>query len=239
MIDPMHDRSPDVNRFRHSRASRAHRLSYSSLAIWMVPLLLLIAMLIFSFGESQPTIRESLHITSLQPGLEFARVADSDGPLPAAGEESVRAPSAAIRDQVLQRLRRFRADYKQAAPSIRVAANAANPRQAQLASTITGLLATASLNQQLGAQDVARTWEGVETALIIRGSGQDRQMVYRLLQALSPLLSGGVVLAFEGGQNTGRVDVIIRGEPRFTANGVAVFPDSRPLARPVPADAER
>jgi len=239
MIDPMHDPSRDVNKLQKGTAVRARTLTYSGLAIYLLPLLLLVAILIYSFGDREEAVEQSLNIKVLRPGLEFAMVARGDSPATAVVTESIHAPSPEIRDQVQQRLRRFRADYKQAAPSIRVTAIPGDSHQEQLAETITDLLAGASLDQENRSEDDESTPAGVDGAIMIRASSQDRQMVHRLLQALSPLLSGGVLLAFEGDQSTGRVAILIRGRPGFTAEGVAVFPATYPASMAVPADTDR
>ncbi len=238
MIDPMRDRSRELNTLYQGFRARGCSASYSGLAIYLVPLLLLVAWLIYSFGEREQAVEESLNITVLQPGLEFARLTGGDSPTPDPVAESIRAPSPEIRDQVQQRLRRFRADYKQAAPSIRVAVIPGDSYQKQLAGTITDLLAGASLDQEYRNADAEPASADVDGAIMIRASSQDRQMVYRLLQALSPLLSGGVFLAFEGSHSSGRVNIFIRGTPVFTTGGVAIFPAVYPPAMAVPADSD-
>lgn len=236
MIDPMHEQSTAVNRLRNGTGVAERPLSYSRLAIYLLPLLLLVVMLIYGLGEREQAVEVSLNITVLEPGLEFALVGGGDSLAGDAGVESIRAPSAAIRAQVMQRLSRFHADYKQVAPSIRVTAIPGDSHQRQLADTISDLLAFVSLNQERSSPDVEPARGRIDSAIMISASSQDRQMVYRLLQALSPLISGGVGLAFENSLSTGRVNLLIRGRPNFTAEGVAVFPAVYPASTTVPGN---
>ncbi|MBV1786651.1 hypothetical protein KQ940_01125 [Marinobacterium sp. D7] len=59
--------------------------------------------------------------------------------------------------------------------------------------------------------------------LVLRGARDDAEIIQHLLAALSPYLSGDILVQFDDSRRIDQLELYLLGEPRFTAQGVALF----------------
>lgn len=146
-------------------------------------------------------------------------VADTGEPL----SDSFVVISPANRERVLQNLGRFRADYKQLAPFLRVSASPGMPSRSRLADRLGSALAHYGLGRTV--PEVASPPLALEpgASLVLICNESHMEIAHRLLQALSPYFRGEVLIQFDESLRVDTMQLLIGGRPRFTAEGTAVF----------------
>lgn len=200
---------------------RINRLGYRSMSryAWMAPVLVLLTLgVIYLFGNDSPDRIQTREATE-----NFERVRLD----PPAESEALQGPVAlsdARRQNVLQRLSAFRADYRVVSPTVTVAALEASSASRELAQRIGGLLAQHNLGRYAAEPVVIEhIGDGGNDGLIIAVKREDRTLARTLATALSPMLSGTIRIQFDDTRRSGHLLVGVAARPRFTAEGMAVF----------------
>ncbi len=157
-----------------------------------------------------------------RPGATLLAV-NADENVTIAGSGFV-APAPARRDQVLQRLSQFRADYKQLAPAMTVRYPPDSPGSAKLADELNQALSQYGLDRGAATAEPlpepgAENWS---TPIVVHTAQGDEETVRRLLEALAPYFSAQVLLVFDD-TRISELTLRIRTAPEFTKDGLAVF----------------
>lgn len=202
-----------------------HHLARDS-RLWLL-LALLVSLLLLMFlvrgwnGGPEPV----LEVVASGSGWQRARLV-GEGGVPANGaplSEHFLAISSANRERVLENLSRFRADYKQLAPFLRVSASPTLESRSLLADQLGRVLARYGLGGTApeAVSPPLATEPGASLVMICN----ERHLViaHRFLQALSPYLRGEVLIQFDDGRNVDHMQLFIKGNPRFAPGGTAVF----------------
>ncbi|GGB91292.1 hypothetical protein GCM10011352_16670 [Marinobacterium zhoushanense] len=125
------------------------------------------------------------------------------------------------RARVLQNLAEFRATYQQLAPFLEIKAVPGEARE-KLAQRLGQALGHYGLGRAV-KDDADSFPDRRRAALVLRGARDDAEIIKRLLAALSPYLSGDVLVQFNDDQRIDRLQLYLLGDPGFTKEGVAVF----------------
>ncbi len=169
--------------------------SAAPLAWGLIPLLLLIGILIFFFGD---TGNDRSNVVSLEqtPGGERVWLGETDVPDQEWSDAFI-PPSAAVRSALLRALASFRGERPQQGIRLEVSAVDDNEAGRQVARQIGAALGQYSL----GRTRAAPTEHSVHITQL-RASPHDRGMVHHLLSALSPYLKGEVWIQYDDNAET-------------------------------------
>lgn len=197
------------------------RQNVKHLAWGLLPLAVLVVGLIVIFGVpedrrlSSPTITERgesyMH-------LQLGQAVKADG----MELSSQFTPlSSDRRDQLLNSLSRFRAQYKQSAPQLRVWAPPGSENAQRVARQLGTSLA------QLGLGKTVRRAPGPvpdsDAPMVLMGTEKDQNIIRQLLTALSFHLAGDMEVRFDDTVSLDNLILYLPGEPRFTPEGIAYF----------------
>jgi hypothetical protein len=169
--------------------------SAAPLAWGLIPLLLLIGILIFFFGD---TDSDRINVVSLEqtPSGERVWLGETDVP-DREWSDAFIPPSEAVRSALLRALAGFRGERPQQGIRLEVSAVDDNEAGRQVARQI-----GAALGQyNLGRNRAASAEHSVHITQL-RVSPHDRGMVYHLLSALSPYLKGEVWIQYDDNAET-------------------------------------
>ncbi|PLW82266.1 hypothetical protein CWI75_10845 [Kineobactrum sediminis] len=194
--------------------------SASRLAWALIPLALVVGALILlrqpaNDATAQVTVVETwpdAEMLSVNPTREQAN--STQGFVP---------PTAERRDQVLQRLSQFRADYKQLAPSMSVSFRPGSSERGQLAETIAQALSQYGLGSKASGVVPDTTVKNRSAPIVMRAARAHRETVHRLLEALAPYFSAQVLLVFDDDTRIDALTFHISGTPAFNEDGLAIF----------------
>lgn len=132
-------------------------------------------------------------------------------------------PAAERRNQALQRLGQFRADYKQLAPSMKVSFKPGSSERAQLAATIERALSQYGLGYRSAEEVSDVAVQNRQASVMVRAPRSHRETVHRLLEALAPLFSARVLLIFDDDIRIDALTLHIEETPMFSEDGLAIF----------------
>ena len=203
-------------RFIHRGTRSASRLAWG-----LIPLAIIIGVLLLL---RPPASDPGATATQLEtrPGATLLAV-NSAGNAAAVAPGFV-PPAPARRDQVLQRLSQFRADYKQLAPAMTVDYPPDSPDSAKLADELTRALSQYGLDR--GAATAGPTPDNGggnwSAPMVVHTAKGNEETVRRLLEALAPYFSAQVLLVFDD-TRINELTLSIRATPAFTEDGLAVF----------------
>lgn len=200
--------------------SRAGRFGLWGLLV-IVPVTALYLVLVV--GERAPVAGEYPNLTVLETGdrINRVRLVGEEGLSEQITEEQYVPVSSTVRDQVIQALSVFRASYKQLQPTITVEANPDYPMTQRVAETLVQMLGYYDLGHRGEQQE---SGPAGEDALVLRCSPTDIPVAYAFLSAIAPYVRGTVQVIQDPGHSPGRMRLALMGDPRFTQEGVAVFP---------------
>lgn len=199
----------------------ASRQNVKHLAWGLLPLAALVVGLIVIFGVPDERRLPAPAITERGEGhmrLQLGQAAKADG----RELSSQFIPlSSDRRDQLLNRLSKFRAQYKQSAPQLRVWAPPASKNAQRVAGQLGSSLA------QLGLGKTLRQAPGPvpdsDAPMLLIGTEKDQNIIRQLLTALSFHLAGDMEVRFDDTVSLDNLILYLPGEPRFTPEGVAYF----------------
>jgi len=192
--------------------------------VWfLIPLLLVVLGVAYWFSGSDPEERgdvASVTVLSESDDAQWLRLPT----VVAAGEVGSRyvEPADALRAGVLQNLAQFRVNYQQLAPYLKVKAAPGLENGQRLAQQLGSVLAHYGLGRT-AASDAQSLPDKRRALLVLRGARKDAEIIRRLLAALSPYLSGEVLVQFDDARRIDQLELYLLGEPGFTKTGVAVF----------------
>ena len=203
-------------RFVHRGTRSASRLAWG-----LIPLAIIIGVLLLLRPPASDPGATATQLES-RPGAVLLAV-NADSSTTAASPGFV-PPAPARRDQVLQRLSQFRADYKQLAPAMAVRYQADSPDSAKLADVLTQALSQYGLDRGTATSEPIPDAGGEDwsASIIVHTAQGDEETVRRLLQALAPYFSAQVLLVFDD-TRISELTLRIMAAPAFTEDGLAVF----------------
>lgn len=136
-------------------------------------------------------------------------------------------PASQLRNTVLQRLREMRVRFRQLDPQVHVSV-AQEPASVQaLGNTLSRMLASSYLATSSMASEYEVGPQQQAATVTLVGSVADRPLIFDLVEALSPYLSGAVLVQYNEQMRSGRLELKIAGSPAFYPNGGVQLP---PLA---------
>jgi hypothetical protein len=201
------------------------------MAWWLPPLALLIAAIIFIFGDNS-TSRDGLtNVTTLSSDLTLVTVGERSTTkldLDAELSRNFVSPDAVLVERLLQNLRLFRADFRQMAPSITVSAKPGSPERDRIATELGGLLARAELGQRGQTTDVTAEHAELNPGIIFYSTRQNREILLRFINDIAPYFKGTVLLAGKDDGRLDRIAMVIHGQPGFLPDGSVVFTTHNP-----------
>lgn len=205
-----------------------HRIGHTSMSryAWMAPALVLLAVVvIFLFGNDSEKQTEMLEVTR-----DYERVR-LESPTSYGDLQSFAPLSDAKQQTALQRLSALRAEFRVVSPAITVTGLEGSSDANGLAQRIGTLLAQSSLGRHASDAEstelVDSTPGSEQDNVIIFARVEDKAIAHGLLAALSPMLSGTVNIQFDDARRPGDMLLVVVATPKFTAEGVAVFPQER------------
>lgn len=193
--------------------------------LYLLPLFLIVLGLGVWFGGlgSNPpryNLHSSVQVLSDAPTARWLRLPDNVAASDLTGEYIATGDN--MRARVLQNLSEFRTTYKQLAPFMKVSAAPGNEAGQQLAQRIGSSLAHYGLGRAVKA-DSRSLPDRQRASLVLLGARDDAEIIQHLLAALSPYLSGDVLVQFDDTRRIDQLELYLLGKPSFTAEGVAVF----------------
>ena len=201
---------------------RSGRKSLSQYA-WMAPAIVLLALgLAYLSGNGIPESSPSLQTLELGERHERVLILNPDRHQELLPWQPL---ASAIREQVLQNLSELRARYQMLGPTTTVAARPAAAELSQLAQSIGGLLTRHQLGHYVAEPQMADlvATDGNDS-MYLHVASQDVALARNLLSALAPMLAGTVTIRFDERLASGQLRLVLAATPRFTGQGVAVFP---------------
>ncbi len=199
---------------------RRHRISARPLAWLVLPLAVIVTALILLFGRGNsdqnlpPLIHggvEGQDRVALQGGRS-----DGDGTI-------YRPVTPARREAALQRLAEFRARYRQARPFVVVSAAANSEPLDKRARDIGSALSSHGLGRYSQEIPALESSPDLSELPAIYLAPRDTRIARELLWALEPYLAGHIAVVYDGDLRTDQVRLHLRGHPRFSAEGEAIF----------------
>lgn len=202
------------------------RRSYSDIAWWLAPLVVFIggALLLFGTADDKDPA-QPLVLERPSSNTELVVLGSFSGmPTPvASGHHSdFIPPDELLRQSLLEKLHRFRTEFRQMAPAVRVVAAPGSTNRDLVKSALEEVFATVELAP--GAETPAAK------PLVTAGAGAlfytreaNREIAYRLLTAISPYFRGRVLVIFDDSYALDRLLLVIRGTPRFDSDGAVVL----------------
>jgi hypothetical protein len=190
-------------------------------AWWLVPILLVIILLIAVFGDNdngkhlQPEILSSSPLEIL---LELPLVATTQ----TVDWKTKWNPSLTMpRQQVLQSLSEYAADFKQLRTQLEVWAEPGSTERDQLVQRIGSALERYDLGgvKQGANPAVTRPPEG----MLLICAAADKELAVRMLAALTPYISGKVIMRFDTDLAAQSMQLYLFGTPYFNDQGQAKF----------------
>ncbi|MCB1674723.1 MAG: hypothetical protein KDI01_00425 [Halioglobus sp.] len=213
---------------------KSHRtLSLRPLAIWLLPLLAAVALLILVFGDKRDVSSALEIVATTAQGVTLAMESSGDEPADAsAGTSEYVPPAEARRQAVLSRLSEFRATYKQARPFVTVAADGSVDSLRQLAQRLADALGKYGLGR-VELVPPGQLPDAPAALPVLRCAERDAAIARELLAALEPYLGGGLEMAWDERLRVDQMYLELRGTPSFSAQGEAFFgADYAPVAVP-------
>jgi hypothetical protein len=194
-------------------------------AWWLVPILLVIILFIALFGDRdndkllQPKILESSPAGML---LELPDVSTTQ----AADWKTQWNPALKMpRQQVLQSLSEYVADYKQLRTQVEVWAEPGSTERDKLVQRMGNALARYSLggvNQEAKPED-SPVFTKLEKGILLICSKADKELALRILAAFTPYLSGKVSVRFDTEIAAQSIRLYLFGTPYFNDQGQVKF----------------
>ena len=191
--------------------------SIAPLAWFLIPLFLLIAILIYFFGDTDPQSTD-IHLMEVASSGEGVWLGDPNEP-DWIWSESYVDPSEEVRAALLQSLSRFRGEQAQQGIQLAVAASADNPAGVRVAQQ----LGTALGQYGLGQVTRAPAEAGNTSSSILRAPPRDRGMVRRLLAALSPYLRGKIWVQYDESISTRSMTLHLADQQLFGEDGTVWY----------------
>ncbi|MEP3857149.1 MAG: hypothetical protein ABJM39_08925 [Porticoccus sp.] len=188
---------------------------------WVVPAVVSLALLlIYFFGNGDNRYSAEIHTLSQTENYQRLQI---DQPANYADLEVSAPLSEVTRGQILNNLSELRAEYKLVGPQVIATAEGAHQQTHQLAQTIGGLLAHYNLGQfRADAKSPTATFDSGDD-VIIYTRPKDASIARGLVESISPLLVGEITLVFNDKLQTGHLLLVVKGEPAYTEEGIAVF----------------
>lgn len=191
--------------------------SIAPLAWFLIPLFLLIALLIYFFGDTTSQTDE-LHLMEVSPSGEGVWLGSPDEP-DWVWSESYVAPSETVRSQLLQRLARFRGERVQQGIQLTVTASADNEAGTRVAQQLGAALGQYGLGQS--ARPPAET--ASPTISVLRAPPRDRGLAKQILAALSPYLRGNIWIQYDENFSTRSMTLHLADEQLFGEDGTVWY----------------
>lgn len=188
---------------------------------WVVPAVVSLALLlIYFFGNGNNRYSAEISTLSKTESYQKLQIGQPDNH----AVLKVSAPlSEVTRGEVLNNLSELRAEYKLVGPQVIVTAEGAHKQTHQLARTIGGLLAHFNLGKfRAEAKPPTATFDSVDD-VILYTRPKDASIARGLVESISPLLVGEITLVFNDKLQTGHLLLVVKGEPAYTEEGIAVF----------------
>ena len=194
-------------------------------AWWLVPILLVIILFIALFGDRdndkllQPKILESSPAGMLLelPDVSTSQTADWK----TQWNPALKMP----RQQVLQSLSEYVADYKQLRTQVEVWAEPGSTERDKLVQRMGNALARYSLggfNQEAKPED-SPVFTKLEKGILLICSKADKELALRILAAFTPYLSGKVSVRFDTEIAAQSIRLYLFGTPYFNDQGQVKF----------------
>lgn len=189
---------------------------------WIGPAVVVLALLlIYVFGNDGDGLAPDVRTLERSDGHEYLKIGRAEGYTDLVASAPI---SADRRKAVLNNLSEFRAEHKLVGPGVIVTATGGAEPGRQLASTIGELLAHYNLGQYRADVDTFTDAVPEESNLVLYTKKADAVIARGLVEALSPMVVGSVAIVYRDELKTGSLHLLVRGDPAFTARGVAVFP---------------
>lgn len=190
--------------------------SVTPLAWGLIPLLLIIGILIFFFGD---TDSERVNVISLEQtsGGERVWLGETDVPDQEWSDAFI-PPSEAVRSALLRSLASFRSERVQQGIRLEVSAVDNNETGRQVARQIGAALGQYSL----GRTRASPTEHSVHITQL-RASPRDQGMVHHLLSAMSPYLKGEVWIQYDDNANAETMILHLADNPIFGGDGTVWY----------------
>jgi len=206
--------------------SKMYSPTYSNIAWWLVPLAVAIGLALLCFCNADKSPAKPVVLARPSPDTELVALAP---PPLAAATTSDRypdfiPPDGLLQQKVLEHLRRFQTEFRQMAPGASVSSARGSKNRELVAHTLADFFASADLAGSAGAPTTIPLPETVAADVLLYTRKENREIALRFLAAISPYLSGGILLVFDQRFNLDRLHLMIRGTPRFKADGSVVFP---------------
>lgn len=200
--------------------------NYSTIAWWIVPLALFIGLLLLVFGSADEDPAQPVVLAHPSPHTELVSIGSVSVSTAASLTAHFTPPDEQLYQRTKENLRRFRTDFRQMAPAITVSAIPGSKNRYKAVAALADMLASEQLAADPSASAVdTRTQESVEADLTLYTREANRDVVFRFLTAISPYVSGRVLLVFNDDFTLDRLHLVFRSEPWFTPSGAVVFPD--------------
>jgi hypothetical protein len=199
------------------------------LAWWLIPILLVITLIIALFGDRdndkllQPKIIESSSVGMLLelPDISTTQTVDWK----TQWNPSLKMP----RQQVLQSLSEYVADYKQLRTQVEVWAEPGSTERDKLVQRMSNALARYSLegvNQEASSEERLENnpvFTKLEKGILLICSEADKELALRILAAFTPYISGKVNVRFDTEIAAQSMRLYLFGTPYFNDQGQAKF----------------
>lgn len=210
------------------QSSRPQPLSPNSAIVvwWAVPLVLFSGLLLLVFGSPDDDPAQPLVISRPSPDSELVSIGSAPVSTTTAVDYHTQftPPDGQVYQRIMENLRRFRTDFRQMAPAAVVSAAPGSKSRDKVMATLADMLASEQLSGHLSASKAeALTKDNVEADVVLYTHEANREIVYRFLTAISPYLSGRVLLVFNDNFTLDQLYLVIRGEPLFTPSGAVFF----------------
>tara|TARA_R110002072_G_scaffold119380_2_gene252173 strand:- start:1417 stop:2082 length:666 start_codon:yes stop_codon:yes gene_type:complete len=207
--------------------------NYAGIAWLIVPLALFIGLLLLLFGSADDDPAQPKVLAKPSPDTELVSIGSAPASTATAASLTTQftPPDEQLYQRMGENLRRFRTDFRQMAPAINVSAVPGSKNRDKAVAALADMLASEQLSGHPDASVAdTRAKENVAADLILYTRQANREIVFRFLAAISPYLSGRVLLVFNDDFTLDRLHLVFRDEPLFTPSGAVVFPDGKAQA---------